>query len=123
MVVQKAVKSYPLVKWALVVSILLAILGIFMSKVVTDPDHAQPMLLLYYVGPAVLLPFLAMLVKRREVMTMELPTDHLSGMSRKELEGVLSQLDAAKAKGEMDDRRYANARERILAAIKAKPKA
>ena len=40
-----------------------------------------------------------------------------------ELEGMLSTLDTAKAKGEMDDQRYAKARERVLAAIKAKGKA
>lgn len=122
MVVQKAIKSYPMVKWFLIVSAVLVVLGLVMSKVLSDPDNADTMTLLMFLGAAVVLPFLAMLFPRRRVLEMELPTDQLSGMSKAELEGVLSQLDAAKAKGEMDDTRYAKARERILAAIKSKAK-
>ncbi|HJQ93093.1 MAG TPA: hypothetical protein VJ874_02280, partial [Candidatus Thermoplasmatota archaeon] len=87
------------------------------------PDEAETSTLLLFIGAAAVLPFLAMLFPRRQVHTMEMPTDHLSGMSKAELEGVLGQLDAAKAKGEMDDTRYAKARERVLAAIKARGKA
>lgn len=123
MVVQKAVKKYPLVKWLLVLSAVLAIVGLVQSKIITDPDNGDPLLLVYFLIPAALLPFLGMLFPRREVMSMELPTDHLSGMSKTELEGVLAGLDEAKAKGEMDDTRYAKARERVLAAIKEKGRA
>ncbi|MFA5944877.1 MAG: hypothetical protein WC876_10470 [Candidatus Thermoplasmatota archaeon] len=122
MVLQKAVKSYPMVKWFLIGSAILVILGLVMSKVLSDPDNADSTTLLLFLGGAVVLPFLAMLFPRRNVLTLELPTDHLSGMSKSELEGVLSQLDAAKAKGEMDDTRYAKARERVLATIKSKGK-
>jgi hypothetical protein len=122
MVVQKAVKQYPMVKWFLIVSAILVVAGLLMSKLITSPDHADTNVFLYFLGGAVVLPFLALLFPRREVVTLELPTDHLGGMSRTELEGVLSQLEAAKAKGEMDDARYANARTRVLAAIKAKGK-
>jgi hypothetical protein len=120
MVVQKAVKKYPMVKWFLVVSAVLAVVGLVQSKIMTDPDNGDPMLLVYFLVPAVLLPFLGMLFPRREVMTMELPTDHLAGMSAGELEGLLAGLDEANAKGEMDDARYARARERVLDAIKQK---
>lgn len=123
MVLQKAVKSYPMVKWFLIVSAVLVVLGLVMSKVLSDPDAADTNTLLMFLGAAVLLPFLAMLFPRRQVHTIEMPTDHLAGMSKSELEGVLSQLDAAKAKGEMDDTRYAKARERVLAAIKSRGKA
>jgi uncharacterized membrane protein YgaE (UPF0421/DUF939 family) len=122
MVVQKAIKSYPMVKWFLVGSGVLVVLGLVMSKVLSEPDEADSTTLLMFLGAAVVLPFLAMLFPRRRVVEMELPTDQLSGMSKAELEGVLSQLDAAKAKGEMDDVRYAKARERILASIRAKKK-
>ena len=122
MVLQKAVKSYPMVEWFLVVSAVLVILGLVMSKVLSDPDNADTSTLLMFIGAAVVLPFLAMLFPRRKVLTVEMPTDHLAGMSKTELEGVLSQLDAAKAKGEMDDTRYAKARERVLDAIKARGK-
>jgi hypothetical protein len=123
MVVQKAVKNYPMVKWLLILSAILAVVGLVQSKIITDPDNGDPMLLLYFLIPAGLLPFLGMLFPRRQVMTMELPTDHLAGMSKAELEGVLAGLDDAKAKGEMDDTRYAKARERVLSAIKAKGRA
>jgi hypothetical protein len=122
MVLQKAVKSYPMVKWFLILSGVLVVLGLVMSKILSDPNNADNNTLLMFLGAAVVLPFLALLFPRRRVLTMEVPTDHLSGMSKTELEGVLSQLDTAKAKGEMDDTRYAKARERVLDAIKAKGK-
>ena len=122
MVLQKAVKSYPMVKWFLVVSAVLVVLGLVMSKVLSDPDNADTTTLLMFLGAAAVVPFLAMLFPRRKVLTMEVPTDRLSGMSKAELEGVLSTLDAAKAKGEMDDTRYAKARERVLEAIKSRGK-
>jgi hypothetical protein len=123
MVLQKAVKSYPMVKWFLILSAILVILGLVMSKVLSDPDNADTMTLLMFIGAAAVLPFLAMLFPRRKVFTLETPTDSLAGMSKSELEGVLGQLDAAKAKGEMDDTRYAKARERVLDAIKSRGKA
>lgn len=122
MALQRAIKSYPMVKWFLAVSIALIVVGLVMSKLVTDPDNGDIMTLVWFVIPAAILPFLALAFPRRQVLTVELPSDHLGSMSRQELEGVLSQLDAAKAKGEMDEARYHNARERILGAIKAKGK-
>lgn len=123
MVLQKAVKSYPMVKWFLVVSAVLVVMGLVMSKVLSDPDNADSNTLLMFLGAAIVLPFLAMIFPRRKILTIEVPTDQLAGMSKTELEGVLGQLDAAKAKGEMDDTRYAKARERVLEAMKAKGKA
>lgn len=122
MALQKAIKSYPMVKWFLLVSIVLVVIGLVMSKVITDPSEGDTMTLVLFVVPAAILPFLALAFPRRQVLTVELPSDHLGAMSKQELEGVLSQLDAAKAKGELDDTRYANAREKILGAIKAKGK-
>jgi hypothetical protein len=123
MVVQKVVKNYPMVKWFVGLSVVLIVVGLVMSKVTTA--HGDTTLLLMYVGAAVVLPFLALAFPRKQVLTLELPTDHLSSMSKTELVGVLQQLDAAKAKGEMDEDRYAKARSRVQAAIKAraKPKA
>lgn len=122
MAVQKAVKTYPMLKWFLIVSGVVVVVGLVMSKLITDPNDANAMTLIVSVIIAVLLPFLALAFPRREVLVMELPTDHLSNMSKAELEGMLSTLDTAKAKGEMDDTRYAKARERVLDAIKAKGK-
>lgn len=123
MVLQKAIKTYPMVKWFLVVSLILLGVGLWKSKLITQPNDAEPMMLVWFVLPAVILPFLALAFPRREVLTVELPTDSLSGRSRNELEGILQQLDTAKAKGEMDEGRYTKAREKILAAMKGKPKA
>lgn len=120
MVVRKAVKSYPMVKWFLAASAVLVVLGLVMSKVLSDPEEADTNTLLLFIGAAIVLPFLAMLFPRRRVLALELPTDHLAGMSRTELEGVLAQLDEAKASGKMDADRHAKARQRIVAAIKAK---
>ena len=122
MVLQKAVKSYPMVKWFLILSAILVAAGLWMSGILTNAKEGETDITLFVIciGIAVVLPFLAMLFPRREVLTVETPTDHLAGMSKTELEGVLGQLDAAKAKGEMDDKRYTNARQRIVAAIQAK---
>jgi hypothetical protein len=123
MAIQKAVKTYPMVKWFLVVSAIIVAVGLFLSGVLTPDDgESNTMLLVICIVVAVLLPFLAMAFPRREVLTMELPTDHLASLSKAELEGMLSTLDAAKAKGEMDDQRYARARERVMDAIKARGK-
>lgn len=120
MALQKAIKSYPMVKWFLLVSVALIAIGLVQSKLVTDPDNGDMMTLVWFVVPAIILPFLAMAFPRRKVVTLELPTDHLGAMTKQELEGVLSQLDAAKASGEMDDARYNNARQKVMAAIKSK---
>jgi hypothetical protein len=123
MALQKAVKTYPWVKWFLVLSAILIVVGLVLSKLLTAPNDAEPKTLVYFVIAAVLVPFLALAFPRREVVTMALPTDSLAGRSRSELEGILQQLDTAKAKGEMDEGRYTKAREKILAAMKGKPKA
>lgn len=123
MAVQKAVKRYPLVKWFLIAAGILALVGLFVSGIITDPNGADTNLFLFFLIPAILLPFLAMLFPKREVVQMELPSDSLSAMSKAELEGLLQQLDTAHGKGEMDEARYTNARNRVLGAIKAKGKA
>ena len=124
MVVQKAVKTYPMLKWFLIASGILVVVGLLLSGVLSPNDgESNTGILVGCIVVAVFLPFLAMAFPKREVLTMELPTDHLASMSKAELEGMLSTLDAAKAKGEMDDQRYAKARERVLSAIKAKGKA
>src|SRR5688572_33337574 len=122
MVVQKAVKSYPMVKWFLIASAILGVTGLVVSRFVTDPDDSDTKVFLYFLAAAVALPFLALAFPRREVRTLELPSDSLGAMSKAELEGLLQQLDTAKGKGEMGEARYTKARARVLAAIKAKGK-
>lgn len=123
MALQKAIKTYPMVKWFLVVSLALLAVGLWRSKLITDPNDAAPLLLVWFALAAIVFPFLALAFPRREVLTVELPTDSLSGRSRSDLEGILAQLDTAHAKGEMDDGRYGKAREKVLAALAGKPKA
>lgn len=123
MAVQRIVKGYPLIGWLVAVSVLILVAGVYMSGVLTGGTEDDNMTtLVIAVVVALLLPFLALAFPRRKVLTVELPSDHLSGMSKQQLEGVLSGLDEAKAKGEMDDQRYTNARQRIVAAIQAKGK-
>jgi hypothetical protein len=97
-------KTYPLLRIALIVSAILAIVGIVMSDVVTDPNGADTQTFLVFVGIAVLLPFLALLWKRKEVIRYEVPSDHLASASRQDLQGMLEQLDAAKANGDLPEK-------------------
>lgn len=120
MAVQQAIKTYPLLRWLLVASAVVVVVGLVASKIVTDPNNADTNTLLVFVAIAVVLPFLALAMPRRQVVTYELPTDTLDRRSKKELEGILQELDAAKASGEMDEARYTKAREKILAALKGK---
>lgn len=121
MAVQRIVKGYPLIGWLVALAIVVLALGLWKSGLFTGTStDDRTGLLIGAVVVAILLPFLALAFPRRNVLTVELPSDHLAGMSRQELEGVLAQLDSAKAKGEMDDQRYTNARKRVVAALKTK---
>lgn len=120
MAFQQAVKTYPLLRWLLIASGALVVAGLFVSRIITDPNDAEPTTLLYFVGGAIVLPFLALVFPRREVVTFELPTDSLAQRTKQELEGILQQLDTAKGAGEMDEARYTKARQKILAALKGK---
>lgn len=120
MVVQQAVKTYPLMRWLLIGSAALVVVGLVVSKIVTAPNQAEPTTLLYFVAGAIVLPFLALAFPRRQLVTLELPTDSLSRRTKQELEGILQQLDTAKGSGEMDEGRYSKAREKVLAALKGK---
>jgi hypothetical protein len=113
----QVVKSYPLLRIALLASAILVVVAIFASKIVSDPNDADIRLFLILVGAAVLLPFLSLTWRRREVITYELPSDRLSGASRKDLEGMLAELDRAKAQGDIPQGRYEKARDRIKAAM------
>jgi hypothetical protein len=120
MVLQKAVKTYPLLKWLLIASGLLAIVGLVLSKLVTDPNNADSGVLLRFLIPAALLPFIGIFFPRREVLTVELPSDKLSQATRQELQGMLDSLEEGKRKGELSQERYNKARDRIVAAMKTK---
>lgn len=120
MVVQKAVKTYPMIKWFVVLAAIVLVVGIMLSGILSEKKDDNLTMLYVAVGVAIVLPFVAMAFPRREVLTVELPTDTLSGRSKAELEKILAGLDEAKAKGEMDDRRHANARAKVLAAMKGK---
>ena len=121
MVVQKAVKTYPMIKWLVIVSALVLIVGVYMSGILTGDSGDDSLPVLFgAVAVAILLPFLALAFPRRQVLTLELPTDTLGGRSRTELDAILAGLDEAKAKGEMDEERYTKARAKVVAAMKGK---
>lgn len=119
MAVQRAVKSYPMIKWFVALAVVVLVIGVMMSKVLTGGGEDDNQAVLFIaVGVAIALPFLAMAFPRREVVTMALPTDTLAGRPKAELEAILAGLDEAKAKGEMDEARYSNARAKVVAAMK-----
>src|SRR5688572_1659185 len=113
-VVQHPIKTYPMLKWGLIAGGLVLVVGTYMSKLLTDPDDANMTTFLVSLGIGVALPFLTLLMPRRDVLTIEAPTDHLAKADPKQVEGVLAQLDAARASGELPEERYQKARERIL---------
>ena len=118
MAVQRAVKTYPMIKWLVAVAVVVLVVGVVMSNVLTgDAGDDNMAVLLIAVGAAIVLPFLAMAFPRREVVTLELPTDTLAGRPKAELEAILAGLDEAKARGEMDEARYKNARAKVTAAM------
>ena len=120
MVVQRAIKTYPMIKWFVALAVVALVVGVVMSNILTGSGGDDNLVVLFIaVGVAIVLPFLAMAFPRRQVLTMELPTDKLAGRSKGELEAILAGLDDAKAKGEMDDARYNNAKARVVAAMKA----
>ena len=120
MAIQKALKSYPMTKWFLIASGVLVVAGLLASGIVTDPNSGHKSLFIYFIVGAVILPFLSLAFPRREVVVMELPTDHLANATRQELQGMLDSLEQGKQKGELTQDRYNKARDRIVAAMKDK---
>ena len=67
---------------------------------------------------AVVLAFVGLLYKKKETVNVLLPSDTLAEHSRADLQKLLAGLDEAKAKGELTEDRYINARNRVLAQMK-----
>jgi hypothetical protein len=117
MAILREVKSYPLLRGAIILSAILLLVGIFVTGIVTDPDDADIPLFVALVVVAGILPFLALTWRRHETILYELPSDRLAGVPRRDLEGMLEALESAKARGDLPEGRYARARERIMAAM------
>ena len=109
-----AFKSYPLLKPAIVVSILLVAVGLYVSGVFnteTDTDQATRVLLPFLIG-AVAIPFLSLLKVRR--VSIEVPAGpDTSKLSASQRAGVLRELKAARDRGELTEERYERARKRL----------
>lgn len=120
MVLQKAVKTYPLLKWFLVAAAVVVALGLWLSGILSAAQADNRSLFIGAVVVAIILPFLALAFPRREVVQIELPSDHLANASRKELQGMLDGLEEGKRRGEIPQDRYNKARDRIVAAMKGK---
>ncbi|MHB8633640.1 MAG: hypothetical protein ACYDBQ_06710 [Thermoplasmatota archaeon] len=110
-------KTYPLVKWLVVGSAVILAGGLWMSQVIQDPNHADVQLLIIAIVIAALLPFAALFAPHREVYEVALPSDRLQDATRTELTGILDQLEASKAKGEIPEERYNKAKAKIMAEI------
>ncbi|MEA3190899.1 MAG: hypothetical protein QOD77_1481 [Thermoplasmata archaeon] len=116
-------KTYPLLKVAVPVAILLAAIGLWLFMTQKDADGASnPMNLVWWVVAAAVVVFGSLLVRRHETVEMRLPSDELEERSRTELEGLLATLDQQKARGELSPERHRKARAKIEAQLKAKNK-
>lgn len=108
-------KTYPLLPWCIGLAVIIAIVGVVMSGLVTNPSGADVMTLVIALVVAAVVAFAALLYRRKEVYEVTLPTDRLAEANRSELQGILQGLDEAKAKGEIPEERYQKAKAKILA--------
>jgi hypothetical protein len=118
-------KTYPMVRWFLLASAAVVAVGLVAAGAFRNLDDPQAYAidtttLLLFVAGAAVLPFIALLFPRRETLEIRLPSDRLNEASRTELQGILQSLDDARAKGEIDDRRYENAKSKVLAQMGGK---
>jgi len=110
-------RKYPLLKFTIALAVVIAAVGLVMFFTTAD---GSPAVLLVTWGIAAVVAFLGVVIRRKEAVEIPLPSDHLKEASRTEVDGILASLDEARAKGDMSEARYQNARAKVLA--QAKPK-
>jgi hypothetical protein len=113
-------KSYPLLKWALLVSAALVGVGLWQSRVLSADANVEgsTTTLLVYVGIAVALPFLSLLYARRATAQPAPPAGaaphaDTSKLTADQRQGVLRELEAARKRGELSEERFQKARRRL----------
>lgn len=129
------IQRTPLLKVTLPLALVIAAIGVwlflnstamceasFASEVgctAGQPYNDRPtMVLLPWLLAAGLVAIAGALVRKKDEVTLLLPTDQLARSSRADLQKVLDGLEEAHRKGELPTERYHNARDRVLAEMK-----
>ena len=121
---------YPLLKVLVPLALVVFAIGlyVFFTETVKDPgctvsadDDCQvqdPQVLLWYGAAAAVIAFASLLWKRKEEVTVLLPSDRLQEATRQDLQGILETLEKQREKGELTPERYTKARNRVLQEMK-----
>jgi hypothetical protein len=113
--------SYPLLKVLVPVALLVLLAGLYLFFTQPSSDGSlDPKVLLYFIVVAIALALASLLWRRREAVTVVLPSDRLKEASDKELDSILAELQAKRDAGELDQDRYQKAKARILKAKRRK---
>ncbi|MCA1818566.1 MAG: hypothetical protein ABR562_00495 [Thermoplasmatota archaeon] len=107
---------YPLLKVLVPLAALVFLVGLVLFFQSADRD---PQPLLWYALAAAVIAFAGLLWKRKEEVTLVLPSDRLHDASRQDLQGILETLETQREKGELTPERYTKARNRVLKEMKA----
>ena len=112
---------YPLLKFLVPLAVVIFIVGLWYFFKLQTPaadGSLDPMPLLWFAIVAAVVAFASLAWKRKEEVTLLLPTDRLHEASRQDLQGILATLDTQREKGELSDERYTKARNRVLQEMK-----
>lgn len=112
---------YPLLKATIVVAVVVFAVGLVMFF--QQPDPRDPQILLWFAVGAAAVAFAGLLWRRKEQVTVMLPSDRLHDASRTDLQGILETLETQREKGELSPERYTKARNRVLKEMDAAKKA
>lgn len=116
-------RKYPFLKIAIAIAIVLAGIGLYLLFTHKDANGAtdlDPVVLLPWLGGAIVVALLGAMVRRKEAVEVTLPSDHVASASRTEVDGIIDKLDEARAKGELSETRYQKAKAKVLAQAKGK---
>lgn len=122
-----ALTRYPLLKVLVPLAVVVAAVGVvmFVSQPgpASDPNAKDPQSLVWWLVAAAAIAFASLLWKRKESLTVVLPSDRLQEASRQDLQGILETLERQREKGELTPERYTKARNKVLKQMEAGAKA
>jgi hypothetical protein len=112
---------YPLLKFLAPLAILIFAVGLFFffTQTTSEEQGLDPKPLLWFALAAAAVLFASLLWKRKEQVTVLLPSDRLQEATRQDLQGILETLERQREKGELTPERYTKARNKVLAEMKA----
>jgi len=114
---QVSFTRYPLLKFLIPLAVV--VLGVGLVLFLQADDPKDPGILLPWIVAAAAVAFASLLWKRKEQVTVLLPSDRLQEASRTDLEGILETLEQKRDKGELTPERYTKARNKVLAEMEA----